>query len=45
MIDSEQKIMLACNKFANKRTENNGKLGDWCLKNGHFAIEETQIRR
>ncbi len=44
-IDRDQKIRLACNEFAYKKTKNDCKLGDTFQKNGQFAIADTQIRR
>jgi hypothetical protein len=42
-IDRDQKIWLAYNKFAYKKTKGDCKLGDTFQKNGQFAIAGTRI--
>jgi hypothetical protein len=41
VIDRDQKIRLAYNKFAYKKTKNDCKLEDSFQKNGKFAIADT----
>ncbi len=44
-IDRDQKICLAYNEFAYKKTKIDYKLGDTFQKNGQFAIADSQICR